>query len=650
MVARVLELRGSALAPALALAVSLLPLGGVAGQVEPPSPGAVVAMSSGEPGPPTPPAEVPFVGQGRLLCGAAALAMVFRAWGVRDVHPRDWAYLVRPSEGGIRTDDLASAAAAGPGGVPWRLRAGSLSGPAELHELLDRGPVIVLLESGGDAYHYVVVLEMDAREVRLHDPAIGPGQRVSRGRFEAAWTAAGRWSLLALPPEGMTRDRTGTRRHSPPPSPAVLRASRLFRAGRYREAAESAGSEAPRIAAASLYLAGREDEALAAWSDLGDARLDHVRIDGLDRTRYPVVLEHLGLRLRSPLRPDALLRARRRLESLPSLAATRLSWRPVRGGRLADVRAAVVERPSFFPAKPLAWLATGLRALGTGRASLQAGLTGEGDAWRLRTRWTGPRREAELSLAVPGVGPLPGVTRLAVRRVLESHAEDAEAVTTARLGVEDWATGTLRWRAAFELWKWSGDRLDPGGAMGLQHRSPDGRSNVDLDARIANGPAGAWARLDLAAAVRDDIRGSNGDASWEARVWYAAVTSAAPLVVLPGAGTGRVRDHLLRAHDLSRGDRLAGPSLAPRLAGGTLEAVRWTTAGALPLRLGVATFLDGTLPSGGASDRLLLDAGVGLRAGVAGFPGTFRLDGAIGLTDDAHAISIGWSPADPGSP
>ena len=61
--------------------------------------------------PPAPaPLAVPYLPQSTLLCGGAALAMVERWWGRRGVFAEDFAALVRPELGGIRTTDLAQAA------------------------------------------------------------------------------------------------------------------------------------------------------------------------------------------------------------------------------------------------------------------------------------------------------------------------------------------------------------------------------------------------------------------------------------------------------------------------------------------------------------------------------------------------------------
>ena len=53
--------------------------------------------------------DVPYVSQTPELCGGAAVAMVLRYWGERDVFPQDFAPLVGAGDGGILTGALASA-------------------------------------------------------------------------------------------------------------------------------------------------------------------------------------------------------------------------------------------------------------------------------------------------------------------------------------------------------------------------------------------------------------------------------------------------------------------------------------------------------------------------------------------------------------
>ena len=78
---------------------------------------------------------------------------------------------------------------------------------------------------------------------------------------------------------------------------------------------------AARILATSLYLAGDTTGALEAWNMVGEPTIDLVDVRGLERTRYAVAVRALTASTpRAVLTPDALTRAARRLDSMPSVA------------------------------------------------------------------------------------------------------------------------------------------------------------------------------------------------------------------------------------------------------------------------------------------------------------------------------------------
>jgi len=74
----------------------------------------------------------------------------------------------------------------------------------DLEQHLAKGrPLIVCLHPHGRAgpLHYVVVAGVDTLQnvVLINDPARRKLMKVERGMFEKDWTAAGRWTLLAVP-------------------------------------------------------------------------------------------------------------------------------------------------------------------------------------------------------------------------------------------------------------------------------------------------------------------------------------------------------------------------------------------------------------------------------------------------------------------
>lgn len=721
--------------------------------------------------------EVPFIPQSEALCGGAAAAMVLRYWGAAGAAPEDFAHLVREAEGGIRTHDLARAVE----GLGWR----TLPFRAELAELrgqVSQGrPVIVLLAVGGGRFHYVVIAGWAGEVAVLHDPARAPYRFVAEEELARAWSEAGRWALLVLPPGGEgprgtaeawdgagspggTGDAGGmgeggsageagsaggvesagdgapggrSARHSGRSalgaspvrsrcaegvaagvglarggelekaaaalevatlvcgeSGAALRelAGVRLRQGRTAEALElvrrAAATDpedvhALRTLAAAHYLAGEEEEALRVWHRLGATRVGAVRVDGLARTRHGTAVALLGLEAGGELAPEGLALARRRLASLPAADGSRVDYVPLPGGVL-EVRAAVAERPAW-PASPGALAVGAVRALVEGQAAATAGaLLGAGESWRLRWRWSPERPLVEASVAVPGVGGVPGVLRVSGAWEGETHAAatgpEREERRRVALGLESWAAPWLLWEAGASLERWSGrgahaalsgaaeartggDRLAvrmevAGWAPVTGSPTPSGAGPSDPGGAPAPAgplePAGTpgaetFAAAGLGATWRSR-RGVEGTA-WTARAGVAWADPGAPRSVWPGAGTGRGRPILLRAHPLLREGVVAGPVFGPGVAHGGVEGVRWL-GGPFPLRLGLAAFVDAAavwLAPGSERGPLHVDAGAGLRLGLPGDRGALRIDAARGLRDGAFAVSVGWATAATGS-
>ena len=73
---------------------------------------------------------------------------------------------------------------------------------SDLHNHIARGrPLIVCLAPRGPRapLHYAVVVGVDEQSVWLHDSARGKLFQESLESFESAWSATGRWTLLAVP-------------------------------------------------------------------------------------------------------------------------------------------------------------------------------------------------------------------------------------------------------------------------------------------------------------------------------------------------------------------------------------------------------------------------------------------------------------------
>jgi hypothetical protein len=651
--------------------------------------------------------DVPYLPQTEQLCGGAAVAMVLRYWGERDVFAQDFAPLVGTGDDGIFTSVLASAVR----NRGWQ----ALVMPAsrtQIRSEIDRGrPLIALIEVGPRTYHYVVIVGSTEREIVAHDPARAPFRVLPWADFDRAWAATGRWMMLVLPPDGLRlHDDTAPsaalaasssdsgvdgRATLAPCDALVARSVDLALAGDrdnaeqglvaatglcpnhpdgWRELAglrfvESRWSEALDLAvravrlapedayawqlvAASRHLTGDLTGALDAWNRVDEPRIDTVEIFGAERTRQPVIAERVGLQPRQILTPESLGRAVRRLQDLPVVSDARMRYEPIDGGR-AKVDVFVHER-DVAPKGLLPLAALGALALLRDELRVDVGgPAGAGELWSAMGRWSDTRPRLEFALALPAPGRLPGIASLDVSWERQSYGATPPSAAGApvresrrRVGLSfaDWATSRLRWRAGAAF-----DRLDQRGALAV-----DGA----LDARVAGDrvalgiSGGSWAPLgagrrfgagELFAAWRSSRDASV--ASWSVATTLAVASDAAPFAVWAGAGTGRGRALLLRAHPLLLDGVVEGPVFGRRVAQGSIEyerPVRRTRAG----RLALAGFLDTAKAShrmdGPEASLLHFDAGIGLRLHAPGLGGAVRIDLARGLRDGQTRLSAGW--------
>jgi len=516
--------------------------------------GPAQAGAAGAPGQRGGPAllDVPYVPQTPELCGGAAVAMVLRYWGERQVFPEDFGSLVVPAERGIPTASLVAAVRR----RNWQATVVSpdpRSAQAQIQAAIDRGqPLIALIEVSARTYHYVVVVGATAKEMVVHDPARSPFRVLSREEFDRAWTAAGRWMMLVLPAAGERPDADSKR----PPEPsatasasgAVTPCDALVERGvtlahgddkasaeaalvgathvcprhaaAWRELAgwrfsqsrwadaQAAALTAVRLApddgharellATSRYLDGDVLGALDAWTPAGEPRIDVINIHGAERTHHPVVVAAAGLQPRQVLTSEAFARALRRVQALPVASSARMQYEPLDGG-LAKVDVSLHERDPF----PRGWVA--LAILG-GRAAIGhevkvdvAGVFGAGERMSVSGRWKQERPRVALSLDVPAPSLLPGHSGLPGvvsfdgiwdrQSYLPIEARSAEAGPFVRESRRRMAVQLTDWSTSWFRWK-AGVSLDRFDAR--RYVSLEGGVDVRLASdRIAFAASGA---------------------------------------------------------------------------------------------------------------------------------------------------------------
>ncbi|MEO7190041.1 MAG: C39 family peptidase [Vicinamibacterales bacterium] len=669
---------------------------------------AVQVDTNGRPVPPavsTSPAllQVPYLTQTEQLCGGASLAMVLRYWGARDVFAQDFASLLDADRKGIRASRLTQAA------LDRGWRAAATAGTQEqLQAHLAAGrPVIAMIEDRPGVYHYVVVVGASGAQLVYHDPARSPLVSMTWQEFDRRWAAADRWMLLVMPPDesaprtaaapsapgGPAPDTTAPEDASPcssliQQSVSAAQSGRLDEAERglvsattdcsrdasawrelagvrllqrrydeSRQLAERAVRLAPtdrygwELLATARFVTGNSRAALDAWNAIGLPRVGIVTVGGPLSTRYPIVVDLLGLQPRTLLTSEKFARAERRLAELPVAAVVGVKYEPQSDGE-ASVTATVAER-SALPIGLIGWAGVGLRAAFQKEVHLDiSGLAGEGEVFSPAFRFQRNRPRILLGLDVPAPGRLPGILRMEAFWERQTYQfgslgdapvrEDRRRVSA---GLSEWMTSWLLLQGGVSL-----DHL-----AASRYVSVDGTANVRLsrDRVAVIASASRWTRTSGAPSF------ANGGIVITARlgrqgnkpllsllVGSAAATHDAPLAAWPGASTGKGRGALLRAHPLLDDGIVVGEAFGRRLSFATAEyehPVLATPYGGVALVgfVDTARAWKRVLDAPGAA-RTHVDIGTGVRLRTPGGNGTVRLDVAYGLRDHATALSAGY--------
>ncbi len=635
---------------------------------------------------------VPFLPQTEALCGGAATAMVYRFWGDRHADVQQFAPLVDRRAGGIR--DVTLVAAIRAQGWHAEPRAGSLD---LLRATLANGrPPILLIEDRPSRYHFVVGVGLTDRDVVVHDPTWGPARRLPIARFTRAWNAAG-WWMLIITPQAAPRELA-----TPITPPTVVAAStsvcdRLLdgalddieRKGlaaadaalapvleqcpasagplrelggvrlaqrRYadaamlsRQALQLAADDgyARDVLASSLFLQNDVTGAVREWNLVGKPKLDRVDIVGLTRARYALIARITGLQPNTLLTPAQFSLATRALEQLPDRVASNVTLRPD-GDGFATATAAIQET-SRLPRGAVEWAAAGIQtAVNRELVTMLAGWSGQGELWSASWRWWENRPRVAASFAAPLTGRWPGVWRVEAAWERQHYAAATtrlrEERRTGVVSVRNWFRPNTRYELRTGLDAWNSNRhaIVAGGT--LEQRLFGERISIvgAADRWFTMGDAAAFSNASALVTVRSrrDTRGI----VLTGLVRADAASAAAPLALWSGAGEGRGRPGLLRAHRMLDEGVIDAPVFGRRSASTNIELQRWSL---MPLvAIGVAGFLDAAIAAdrlvGTERDPFLLDAGIGLRARMPGRPGTFRIDYAHGIRDGAHRISAGW--------
>jgi hypothetical protein len=281
--------------------------------------------------------------------------------------------------------------------------------------------------------------------------------------------------------------------------------------------------------------------------------------------------------------------------------------------------------------------------------------SGSGELWTAAWRWQEARPRLSFALALPGAFRLSGVTTIEGFWERQSYATGPAAIQRdqrrhAALRVADWATSHIRWQAGAALDRWvQRSHLSVDAALDLRFASD--RVSVGVDSAVW-APLGSGGRFSTGGvssswrSTRDDTR-----SAWSIVAGLTATSAAAPFDLWPGAGTGRARTLLLRAHPLLDAGVVVGPAFGRWLAHGTVE-YQHPLLTALGGAIRLAAFADTARAWQRIADEdrqpWLTDVGTGIRIALPGNGGTMRVDVARGLRDGRVALSAGWQIPWPG--
>jgi len=604
--------------------------------------------------------------------------MILRYWGARGLDAESFASLVDRSAGGIRTNRLVD---------DVRQRGWNAIEVEGREDLVDaevaRGrPVLALIEDRPGTYHYIVIVATTPQALVLHDPARAPFRVMDREQFARRWSRTGRWMAVITPLESF--------RSSEPPAPIETTAGETSctdliasgvqraQAGQFDEAerrlttALSCGGAAPvrelaglrllqrrwpevsELASAALainpmdeyawlllatsrFVQNDPEGALEAWNRIEQPRVDLVSVGGLTHTRQRVVERLMAVPSQALLTPGLFDLSARRLKELPSAMGTRVEFVPKSG--VAELRAHVVERP-LMPSDPWSYAALSLVAAARKEVALSTGaLTGGGErisaGWRF---WPG-RQRVNVEIVAPAPwGGLWGVDGFAERQPFTNDAFPTTRRSSAGASVSNWITSWARVSGRVGLDAWE-DRAKYGVASaGLRLASSHDRVTAGIDASTWMGED-AFGLVSVSARFRS--RDGNRGRVLIVRGGAAGATESTPADLWFAGDTGSVRPALLRAHPVVDDGRLESDRLGRRIAHVSGEVRQWWTVKSL-VQVGVAAFVDAAHVERRAEPdgRNDVDTGGGLRIGLPGLDGVFRLDVGKGLRDGNTAFSF----------
>jgi hypothetical protein len=445
-----------------------------------------------------------------------------------------------------------------------------------------------------------------------------------------------------------------------------------FKQRRYREAIRDLQSALDRqddaftrdLLATSLFLSGRQDEALAHWNRMGRPSLRLIHLTGLEFTQGPLVRGEIPLREGERLDLGRLRTARLRLAELGVLDRSTLRPVPLADGQF-DLDVALMDRRGFARSPLEFGVVAAVNVVSELAQIRYVNLGGRGVTLGARYRWDENRPDISLGMDWPRPLGLPGKLRLHSSRGRQRYSLDQaldlkirvidltyRRVVGSRTVLE--AGPRVLWRSFSVSLPSALPDTVAGLQVGLERRLGESyrhRTDARIDCLGAVSRAGRdYARLRGVLVHKIQLGPSSeaglGRSVLALRVQWGGTTRQTPIDDWFAPGASAEMELPLRAHLQHHDGILGGTPLTRGLALANLEwrqrLVR-TAAG----EAGFVLFYDSArissrsaAESGVRVRRWYHDCGVGARVALAGAT-VVRLDWGVGLNDDRTALTVG---------
>jgi hypothetical protein len=399
------------------------------------------------------------------------------------------------------------------------------------------------------------------------------------------------------------------------------------------------------LLATSRFVQDERLGALEAWNNVSEPRVDRIAINGLEKTRQPLVERLMRVRANALLTPSLFTMTRRRLGELPSASSEGIEYVPI-GSGLAELRATVAER-RLFPVDRVGLATNGFNALFRRQIDVTIGpLTSGGDRLTIGWRFWPERERVDAAFTAPAPwGGTWGVDAFTERQPFKDDVFPVAHRRGAHLSTAIWTSHWARIgvRGGAEHWNGVGDFGLFGG--GVRVATPDDRidGRVELTHWAGTEDAVSFGAAEIGGTIRSSTE--RRGRVWIARAGAAIASDATPPDIWFAGDTGRARGVPLRAHPVVDRARLDPEQIGRQIRFASGEVQQWWSY-RNRADIGGAVFIDTVRADRrlNPDPKLDVDVGIGVRFSAPGFSGLVRIDVAHGIRDGDDAISFVYEP------